>query len=179
MHQAVQGLDHNFSVSSKTSILQHFWTTCSTIWAPSLWKGFFLVPNQNLPGCNLLQSPRDMPCLKGQMYLIERCNSWALRRLPSEVHQLSWTPVLLRAASCAILPNSSPKCPLLKSRVILLLLVFLTFLGILNSTISGQWQSRLPSNFTPLTGSLLFSSSRPHTAHAKSSHPAPVHKKCP
>lgn len=94
------------------------------------------------------------------MKLLGCCDSQALRRLLLEA--LGAGP-----ASFPILP--SPKSPLCKSRLIILLLL-ITSLRTLSSIISGQgWHQT--SN--PPAGSFV------QGAHPKSNHPTPAHKNCP
>uniref|UniRef100_A0A8C3P8F3 Olfactory receptor n=1 Tax=Chrysemys picta bellii TaxID=8478 RepID=A0A8C3P8F3_CHRPI len=89
--------------------------------------------------------------------------SCALNKASLKYSQLSWTPCPLILASQRILPIGSlkeSKSAFLKSRVLILLLSFLPFVRILNSTISWSLLPRLPPTSTSPTNSFLFVSSR-------------------
>lgn len=62
-------------------------------------------------------------------------------RMFLQVNQLSWVPLLFRAVSCEILPNSSlnkPSSSLLKAKVVVLL--FILLLTRLKASQSQSWQ---------------------------------------
>lgn len=76
-----------------------------------------------------------------------------------KINQSSWTSLLSRTLSQAILSSKSlkrPRSALLMSRVVLLLFALFFPLGILNSIMSLSLQPRVPLTFISPTSPLLF-----------------------